>query len=78
MHLIAMRVIRDFLLDEKTMKELRCFAYVMTEGRRVGLPTNYYLTTCMKGYKDFGFDTRILTRTVERMKKILWKQLRLK
>ena len=66
------------LLDEKTTKELRCFAYIMTEGRRVGLPTNYYLTTCMKGYKDFGFDTRMLTRTVERMKKILWKQLRLK
>jgi hypothetical protein len=66
------------LLDEKTTKELRCFAYVMTEGRRVGLPTNYYLTTCMKGYRDFGFDTKILTRTVERMKKILWKQLRLK
>ena len=66
------------LLDEKTTKELRCFAYVMTEGRRVGLPTNYYLTTCMKGYRDFGFDTRILTRTVERMKKILWKQLKLK
>ena len=50
------------LLDEETTK----------------LPTNYYLTTCMKGYKDFGFDTKILTRTVERMKKILWKQLRLK
>ena len=50
----------------------------MTEGRRVGLPTNYYLTICMKGYRDFGFDTKILTRTVERMKKILWKQLRLK
>ena len=66
------------LLDEETTKELRCFAYIMTEGRRVGLPTNYYLTTCMKGYKDFGFDTRILTRTVERMKKISWKQLRLK
>ena len=66
------------LLDEKTTKELRCFAYVMTEDRRVGLPTNYYLTTCMKGYRDFGFDTKILIRTVERMKKILWKQLRLK
>ena len=66
------------LLDEKTTKELRCFAYIMTEGRRVGLPTNYYLTTCMKGYRDFGFDTKILIRTVERMKKILWKQLKLK
>ena len=51
------------LLDEETTKELRCFAYVMTEGRRVGLPTNYYLTTCMKGYRDFGFDTKILETT---------------
>ena len=60
--------------DEKTTAELECFAYIMTEGREVGLPTPYYLATCIQGYKDFGFDTRILKRTVERMRKILWKR----
>ena len=60
--------------DEKTTAELECFAYIMTDGRDVGLPTPYYMATCIQGYKDFGFDTRILKRTVERMRKILWKR----
>ena len=58
--------------DEKTTAELECFAYIMTDGRDVGLPTP------IQGYKDFGFDTRILKRTVERMRKILWKRKNLK
>ena len=62
------------LLDSRTTKELRCFAYIMTDGRDVGLPTPYYMETCIQGYRDFGFDTRILKRTVERMRKILWKR----
>ena len=66
------------LLDSRTTKELRCFAYIMTEGRDVGLPTPYYMETCIQGYRDFGFDTRILKRTVERMRKILWKRKNLK
>ena len=66
------------LLDEKTTAELECFAYIMTDGREVGLPTPYYMETCIQGYKDFGFDTRILKRTVERMRKILWKRKNLK
>ena len=52
--------------------------YIMTDGRDVGLPTPYYMATCIQGYKDFGFDTRILKRTVERMRKILWKRKNLK
>ena len=64
--------------DEKTTAELECFAYIMTDGRDVGLPTPYYMATCIQGYKDFGFDTRILKRTVERMRKILWKRKNLK
>ena len=55
------------LLDSRTTKELRCFAYIMTDGRDVGLPTPYYMETCIQGYRDFGFDTRILKRTVERI-----------
>ena len=64
--------------DEKDNEELRCFAYIMTDGRDVGLPTPYYMETCIQGYRDFGFDTRILKRTVERMRKILWKRKNLK
>ena len=74
---------QDFTLPVKMLnggmiEELSCFAYIMTEGRRVGIPTQYYMETCIQGYRDFGFDTKILKRTVERMRKFLWKQLRLK
>lgn len=40
-------------------------AYIMNEkGRTYGTPSEYYLDTIWKGYKDAGFDTRILQNAV--------------
>ena len=52
----------------------KCFAYIMSDGTPVGIPTDFYMQTCLDGYADFGFDKRILRRTLERMRKILWKR----
>ena len=70
---------QDFILtvnplDSKKPMTKKCFAYIMDEGHPVGIPSAYYLETCLDGYDDFGFDKRILRRTVERMRKILWKR----
>ena len=33
------------------------FVYVMHEDRKLGIPTDMYVRTCIEGYRDFGFDT---------------------
>lgn len=32
------------------------FVYVMHEDRKLGVPTSFYMRTCLEGYRDFGFD----------------------
>ena len=55
-------------------RRMECFAYIMNEGRPIGLPSDRYLQTCIEGYKHFGFDKRKLLRAVERMRRTLCRQ----
>lgn len=34
------------------------FVYIMHEDRLLGMPSNFYMQTCLSGYKSFGFDPR--------------------
>ena len=45
--------------DIRTGKTWRCdaFVYIMHEDRKLGVPTDMYVRTCIEGYRDFGFDT---------------------
>ena len=47
------------VVDIRTGKtKLRdAFVYIMHEDRKLGIPTSFYMRTCLEGYKDFGFDT---------------------
>ncbi len=36
------------------------FVYVMHEDRKLGIPTDMYVRTCIEGYRDFGFDPAFL------------------
>ena len=51
--------IRIPIADIRTGKTWRCdaFVYIMHEDRKLGVPTSFYVRTCLEGYKDFGFDT---------------------
>lgn len=33
------------------------FAYILDESRSIGVPTKWYLQTCLAGYRRFGFNT---------------------
>ena len=46
----------------KTGKEYRkkAFVYIMHEDRDVGMPSKYYVMTCLEGYKTFGFSPKYL------------------
>ena len=36
------------------------FVYIMHEDRKLGVPTSFYMRTCLEGYRNFGFDTALL------------------
>ena len=42
------------------------FVYVMHEDRKLGVPTSFYMRTCLDGYKDFGFDPDFLLAAYDR------------
>jgi len=50
----------------KTGKEYRkkAFVYIMHEDRDVGMPSKYYVMTCLEGYKTFGFSPKYLEDAV--------------
>lgn len=43
----------------------RSFVYIMHEDRLIGVPSKYYLRTCLAGYSAFGFDHNVLLDAVE-------------
>lgn len=45
-------------------KRVSAFVYVMTEGHRLGMPSESYRKTIEEGYKTAGFDTAILENAI--------------
>ena len=54
----------------ETAQPTKAFYYFMCESE-LGLPSDFYFQTCLDGYKDFGFDKRILKRTLDRVRRVL-------
>ncbi len=46
------------------------FVYIMREDRPKGLPTSFYVNTCLEGYESFGFDEDILIDAYNKSKNI--------
>lgn len=42
----------------------KAFVYIMHEDRPVGFPSSVYMRTCSEGYRDFGFDLKILSDAI--------------
>ena len=38
------------------------YLYIMHEDRPIGIPSKQYVRTCLEGYRDFGFDVKILKK----------------
>ncbi len=41
-------------------RTVSAFAYIMHEDRPIGIPSGFYMKTCLDGYDTFYFDRRIL------------------
>ena len=63
---------------ELDIKEIRtgkvrhrnCYVYIMHEERKIGVPSYYYVDTCLEGYRAFGFDESYLWRAVENSRRV--------
>lgn len=54
-------------------RHLDAFVYIMHEERPIGIPTGYYMRTCLEGYMDFDMDMEILmTAYNESREEALW------
>lgn len=57
-------------------RTIHAFAYIMHENRPHGVPSHWYVDTCMKGYDAFYFDRNILTKAVDDAWKYMMEDLK--
>ena len=60
-------VYRSYIKGIKTgkVRERPVFVYIMHEDRPLGMPSGYYVATCLEGYDNFGFDERFIYDAIE-------------
>ena len=46
------------------------FVYIMHEDRVLGVPSNFYMQTCLSGYKSFRFDPKFLHEAYDRSREV--------
>ena len=53
----------DFIsIKRKLPHHSKAFVYIMHEDRKLGIPSSYYMQTCLEGYDVFEFDKRYLLK----------------
>ena len=52
------------------IRQRNTFVYIMHEDRVLGVPSNFYMQTCLSGYKSFGFDPKFLHEAYDRSKEV--------
>ena len=52
-------------------RTITAFAYIMHEERPIGIPSEFYLRTCLDGYKAFMFDKRVLINAYNKCRGIV-------
>lgn len=51
-------------------RTVTAFAYIMHEERQIGVPSLFYLNTCLEGYDTFYFDKQILLNAYHKSKEL--------
>lgn len=49
---------------------ITAFVYIMHEERAIGVPTDFYMRTCLEGYDTFYFDRNVLTEAYEKCERM--------
>ena len=66
---------KDMLLPIKGIRSgkirmRKTFVYIMHEERPFGVPSDFYMQTCLSGYRSFGFDSRYLAEVIRNSRRI--------
>ena len=66
---------RDIKLQYKGIRTgkrrtVTAFAYIMHEDRPIGIPSNFYMRTCLEGYDTFCFDKNILVDAYDKCREV--------
>ena len=66
---------RDIKLQYKGIRTgkrrtVTAFAYIMHEDRPIGVPSNFYMRTCLEGYDTFRFDKNVLVDAYDKCREI--------
>ena len=56
---------KQMLVDCSDGKRHRCFVYIMHEYRPFGIPSCYYVDTCLRGYDSFGFNPQLIYDAID-------------
>lgn len=51
------------------VRERKVYVYIMHENRPIGMPSSYYVQTCLEGYEAFGFDEGFLFEAVDKSRR---------
>ena len=51
---------KEIMTFEIDGKKIDVFVYIMNDGHKLAIPSNYYYQVCLEGYKSFGFDENYL------------------
>ncbi len=52
-------------IESSKIKNRTAFVYIMHEDRPFGIPSRYYVETCLEGYRNFGFDKDVLFQAIK-------------
>ena len=58
------------LLNAEQLDGVSGIIYIMHEERPIGIPTNFYMRTCLEGYDTFYFDKNILIDAYEKCREV--------
>ena len=58
------------LSETGKIRKLTAFAYIMHEDRPIGIPSNFYMRTCLEGYDTFYFDKNILIDAYDKCREV--------
>ena len=47
-------------------RTISAFVYIMHEDRQLGVPSAYYVNTCLNGYDSFGFDSELIYKAIDK------------
>lgn len=66
---------RDIKLQYKGIRTgkrrtVTAFAYIMHEDRPIGIPSNFYMRTCLEGYDTFCFDKNFLVDAYSKCREV--------